>query len=183
MEELKNKENLAALIWELKLCHREMKFSENQKTMEDYEKAMTHNIKKYNQMMQTKWDKIDHEIQMKKKERLRSRNKNNKNSRINIVTATCKEPTNISDVSVLTHAKDILTRILNKASEDVKIKSKDFSKDPAVFSHVCNEIKLVFDDVEDHVFNDVRKIINASKHSRETLLEVTDNDSKVRFSR
>lgn len=181
MEELKNKENIAALTWELKLCWREMKFCENQKTMEDYEKSMTHNIKKHNEMMQSNWDKIEYEIQLKKKKRLRSRNKN---SPTNIVNVSCEdqsrtvdnENTRLCSITGLDHAKNIL----NKASEEVKFKGKDFTKDPKVFTHVFNEIKLIFDHVQKHVLNDVRKIINASKHSnKEALLK--DRDSIVSF--
>lgn len=168
MEELKNKENIAALTWELKLCWREMKFCENQKTMEDYEKAMAHKIKKHNEMMQCKWDQIEYEIQLKKKQRLRSRNKNNKNSPTNIVNVSCEdnEITKLCSITALDHAKNIL----NKASEEVKFKGKDFTKDPQVFSHVFNEIKLIFNHVEKHVLDDTRKIIKASKHSKESVV-------------
>lgn len=164
IEELKKKDNIAALSWELKLCWREMKFSENQKTMENYEKAMAHNVKRHNEIMHCKWEQIDYEIQLKKKERSRNKNKTNNSQQSRTVDV---DNSKLCTTSVLTDGKIILTQ----ASDEVRINGKDFSKNQQVFSHVFNEIKLVFDYVEGHVLSDVRKILNATKHSRENLLE------------
>lgn len=177
IKELENKEKIAELSWELKLCWREMKFCENQKTMEEYEKSMAHNVKKHNEMMKCKWDKIEYGIQLKKKQRMKKNNK----SQMKIVNVSCEnQPSSsvandkICSLAVLDHGKNIL----NKASEEVKFTGKDFTKDPKVFGHVFNKIKLIFAHVESHVFDDARKIINASKHSKKDKEEKSKTSYK-----
>lgn len=168
-QELQNKAKIAELSWELKLCWREMKFCENQKTMEEYEKAMAHNVKKHNELMQCKWDKIEYGIQLKKKQRTNK-------SPMNIVNVSCEKQhsnsfENECNTAVLDHGKNIL----NQASEEFKFKGKDFTKDPKVFSLVFDKIKLIFDHVERHVLDDARKII---KHSKKDKVEQSKTSYK-----